>query len=84
MAEEITLKELFDDIIEKKGAYNHDHLQHAENVMEKASKNAKIIKEKLITTLRSIERQGDNCEGADCASAARYLLKNLGEIVTEE
>ena len=77
--EETTLKELFDDIIEKRGPYSHDHLEHAENVIASASKNAQKIKDRLIAALKKMVRKGDNGEASDVAASARYLLKNLGE-----
>ena len=54
MAEKQPIGDLLDEIIEKKGAYSHDHLTHAENVMEKASKNASEIKQRLTEALKSL------------------------------
>lgn len=80
----ITLKEMFDEIINKKGAYSQDHLTHAENVMENASKNAIRIKTVLIRLLKDIMREGDNGESSDCAASACYWLNNLGVKTAEE
>lgn len=84
MSEEINLKELFDDIIEKKGAYSRDQLTHAENVIDCASKNASLIKAKIVEILKGILREGDNGEGSDCAASAAYWLNNLGIPTAEE
>ena len=77
--EEIDLKELFGEIITKKGAYSMDVLKHAENVMGNSSRNAIKIKTWLIETLSKILKEGENGEASDCANTARYWLKNLGE-----
>lgn len=39
--------ELLSEVIEKRGAYSQDHLQHAENVIENASERAKKVTETL-------------------------------------
>lgn len=83
MTEKQTWKELFDEIINKEGPYKRDPLEHAENIMENASKKASQIKRELIEALRDILREGENGEASDCASSARYLLKDLGEPIEE-
>ena len=84
MSDEETLKEMFDEIINKMGAYSQDHMEHAENVIENASKNAVKIKAKLIEIFQGILREGDNGESGDCAASAAYWLNNLGVPTPEE
>lgn len=45
--EDMTIDELLEEIIQKKGAYSRDHLIHAENCIDNASKCAKRIKDLL-------------------------------------
>lgn len=83
MSEKQTLKELLDEIINKKGPYSQDQLTHAENVMEKASNNAMKIKEILIKAFTDIRREAENAEWSDAASGARHWLRNLGVDIPE-
>ncbi len=81
MSSESTLKELFDEIINKLGPYSQDQLTHAGNVIDKASKNAIEIKRRLIASFITIVREGENGESTDCVTSAKYMLKDLGEHV---
>ena len=75
--EEINLKELLDMIIEKRGPYKRDQLEHAESVIEQASKNAQIIKDQLIEIFKGIDREGQNGESSDCAASAAFWYYQL-------
>jgi hypothetical protein len=79
MSEEQTLEQLLNDIILKCGAYSSNPLQHAENIMEKASSNAKKIKQRLIDSLRTINDASMHNKAADCGLCARVMLEQLGE-----
>jgi hypothetical protein len=85
MSEEVNLKELLDEIIEKVGPYSQDHLKHAENVIEKASKNAQKIKEQLLSTFKYIMDDGEDGQSADCATSAKYWYYQLkGEPIPKD
>lgn len=47
--------ELLSEVVEKRGAYSQDHLQHAENVIENASERARKATEKLKEVLAVLE-----------------------------
>jgi hypothetical protein len=83
--EELNLKELLDEIIEKKGPYKREPLEHAESVMEKASLNAQKLKQELTAIFEGIMKEGENGESTDCACSARYWYYQLkGEPVPKE
>ena len=78
--EKETLNDLFNEIINKAGPYSQDYTQHAENVIENASKRAVEIKARLIEALKDMMREGENGEVMDVVASIHYLLEGLGEV----
>ena len=66
--------DLLTEVVEKRGAYSQDYLQHAENVIENASKRAAQVTE----TLKKISGWLDE------ATKSPQLLEKLAELEHEQ
>ena len=66
--------ELLSEVIEKKGAYSQDHLQHAENVINNASKRAEQVTETLKEISGLLDETFRKCEFGcyHCSCCAHY------------
>jgi len=84
MIEEKTMDELLEMIEKKFGAFSRDHLEHAGNVIDSNSKNAKEIRRRLIGKVKHLIRKVENKEVANVKRELYEMLMDLGVDVKKD